>query len=390
MGKSTASFLKRQQTMNRVFVSTSGSISNKKRWESAGIVLPFLAIYLLNVYVAYHYLGFAGALLYTVVFGFLSVFAWKYPLDQGKWSKLLYLLVFLSLAAQILALHLLGPRFDSRMDRDDAILFWLQALRAGVFPYSVPTGLGNPISILPAMPLIGLPFILLGNVGYLPVFSFLVLVLLLWKYYQGSSRIRFFIIAALSCAPLVFMEVVGKSDLMVNVVLVLLPVFLLEAFADHRSHHRAILLGIVFGLLIATRFAIYPVLLAYGVFIVKKFSFRWSVEIGVCGFVLAVLLIAPFVIWSPEIFLHYAPLGVNSTKLGSNQFVQIVWITITLIASVGTGLLGKTPRSLFRGITMILLVEVCATWFSFFQDLTYLQLILIPAAFSFPYLIKHE
>jgi hypothetical protein len=88
----------------------------------------------------------------------------------------------------------------------------------------------------------------------------------------------------------------------------------------------------------------------------------------------------PFVLWDPAVFFGYAPFAVNAAKLGGSPAAGACWLGLTGLAA-GLGAVWAYRGRVYRAVTAVLAVVVLATWTTFFFDLTYVQLIFVPALF---------
>ncbi len=344
-----------------------------------GIITVALAI--ANLPVVYRYLGGPAAVIYTAGFATFIALLRSKLLTLVFIRRLVIFGVFISLIAQTLLLWWLAPIYDGRMDRDEALVCFLTRLKGGYFPYNTRTSLGNPISVLPFMPLLAVPFVLLGNVGYLEIFSYLVLVGLLKWYYRYRPRIETLSLGVLSSAPLVFLEVTGRSDLIANMVLVMALVLLIQS--DEHVHHP-LLTGILLGCALATRIALFPVFMTVIISLICRLKWQDFARIALVSAVSFALLLLPFLFWDACTFIGFAPIGVNATKLGSSIIARIVWPVLTALVATACGIYASKTRFLTGFIIPPIILVVAAVWISFAIDITYLQLIFIPLLFAFP------
>ncbi|MDP5045194.1 MAG: hypothetical protein NWQ06_09475, partial [Leeuwenhoekiella sp.] len=96
----------------------------------------------------------------------------------------------------------------------------IAALLNGNYPYSALDHLGGKTSNLPTLFLIGLPFYLLGDVGLLQSFTFLVFAGIIDKLIK-SPAIRIVSLLLLMSSLWYLYEIVVKSDLVSNTILVI-------------------------------------------------------------------------------------------------------------------------------------------------------------------------
>ena len=349
---------------------------------------PYLAVFAawaaLNAPLVHHYLGGLATGAFFLCFLVFVLFLWTHEPGGRVLRLVLTTVVFASLLAQMVALHYIAPMFDGRMDRDSALMTWLSELTMGRYPYSAPTELNNPISVLPFMPLLAAPFHLLGDVGVLQLVSFLVLVYILWRTYKDAPRWMLASICVLATSPLLFFEVTGRSDLITNMALLLLPVYLLERQRDWQSNAGLLMLGALVGCIGATRPALAPPLFVLGLYLMRKLGTVAVLKVGVAAVIVFAGLVSPFVLWNPSVFFGYAPLGVYTTKLDSHRANLIVWPSVTAVASLVLGLAVGSPKQLYMSFAITLGLVTLVTWLSFGPDLTYLQLPFLPLLLTLP------
>lgn len=348
-------------------------------------IAVMVALLAANLPLVNHYLGSRVALLYVLLFVAWSVAVWKcFGGRYEPWPILLGTMIVASLGLQIAFLLVVAPRFDQRMDRDDALSLWIEALVRGDYPYAVTTQRGNPISVLPFMHLLAAPFHLLGNVGYLPIAAYLFLVWLLWRVYRPAKRWQVFTLALLSSAPLLFFEVSGRSDLIANLALVVLVIFVLERSEGRPWGSNAWKLGILLGCLAATRLALLPVLGLLFLFMVRTLPGHALKKALLAAVAVFGVLVLPLAAWHPETFFRYAPIGVNSTKLGPERSVAVFWLCLTAAVTLLLGFLVARARHLYASAALLLTMVMAATWLTFSPDLTYLQMPFVLLLFALP------
>ena len=345
--------------------------------------VAFLAAMLVNFPVLYRYAGPLGVIAYSVVAGILAVILTSKSISLKARNLIIFGLLVTSLILQIFLLFKIAPLFDTRMDRDDALVLWWQRLFQGQYPYQGPTRLGNPISILPFLHVVAFPFYLSGNIGFLPITCWLIILILLKKRYVNSKKSLFLGLLAAGTAPVIFLEVAGRSDLILNALLLVLLLSWAERIVQD-DRRKAILAWWGFlGALAATRIAIWPVLVLSAVFMIRFTPGRRLISALILAATIFAFLVLPFILWDPQTFFGYAPIGVNVTKLGSNETVKIIWMIalglVTLLAALPSW---RTHRLVLPSMGVLVCI-VFATWATFFYDVSYVELILIPVLFSF-------
>lgn len=123
-----------------------------------------------------------------------------------------FILIFINIKVDGLTLN---------VDRFSALEVLISSVLSGEYPYSVLDHLDNTTSNLPGLFYLSLPFYLLGDVGFLQPFTFLFFSLVI-IYSKIKNEEKIFIIALLLTSPSFFWEVIAKSDLMSNCILILI------------------------------------------------------------------------------------------------------------------------------------------------------------------------
>ncbi|MEO9571375.1 MAG: hypothetical protein ABJH82_09005 [Polaribacter sp.] len=106
-------------------------------------------------------------------------------------------------------------------DRWSALEVLIKSILEIKYPYAVLDHLDNTTSNLPGLFYIGLPFYLLGDVGFLQPFTFLFLSLfIIQSNIKNDQKVFVFLLILIS--PAFYWEIIAKSDLMSNCILLLI------------------------------------------------------------------------------------------------------------------------------------------------------------------------
>jgi hypothetical protein len=137
-------------------------------------------------------------------------------------------------------------------DRWSALEVLIKSILEGKYPYAILDHLGNTTSNLPGLFYVGLPFYLLGDVGFLQPFTFLILSLFI-TFLKINNDKKVFIILLILLSPAYYWEVIGKSDLMSNCFILLLFIFFWQQKFQNNIFKRKILLALCVALFVLTR-----------------------------------------------------------------------------------------------------------------------------------------
>ncbi len=248
------------------------------------------------------------------------------------------LLILFSLGAALLLLLLMkqfSPE-EIRVGRERAIKEWLTQLLSGEFPYITPT---RP-SGFPFLFFIALPFYLLGDLGLLQIFGFLLFSYLLSR----RSGFPLFSLCLLLLSPLFLFEVTTRSEIFTNMVLVLSYLFLFELKGEKIKGLALIIYGILGGFLLATRgIVLLPYLIFFPIYFKKNSRVGFLFAFSCLGGFLAINL--PFFLWNPGHYIKNGPFSIQTAYLP-------YWLILpSLILALLYGLKWGEERSYF-GITL--------------------------------------
>lgn len=292
-----------------------------------GAYAPYLFINLLFVLkytqqVTPYYVGIGA--LYVLV-GVLLLYAMRWGMQRIKHPTYMGLSLLAALLLGGLWLQYAINPYDLQVDRWSAIHFFWDELFQGNYPYTAGTHLGGYASPFPIWQLFHLPFYVLGNVG---LSIFFVTAMLCWVVYKAyGAKTTLLVICLLCLSPAYWYEVVVRSDLMTNLLLVATLVVWLQHKKIALSEH-VIGLGCMLGLLASTRFiALIPMAVLYGKQFVQL-SFKQQCTLVMVALLVFVFTFLPFLCWegSTLLFFQYNPF-VLQTRQGS-------WLVLLLFACI--------------------------------------------------------
>lgn len=269
-------------------------------------------------------------------------------IHASKWLMVIGL-SFLLLA--IVLQYFVDP-LSLQVDRWSAIHNFLNGMLAGEYPYGQQTHLGGYGSPFPVWQVFHLPFYFLGNVG-LSIFV-VVLAFIGTLYYIYSNKVALMATILLVISPAFWYEIVVRSDLITNIMLMAVLVEWLSYKRIKLGDYPG-LVGILSGLVLSTRLiALIPICVLYGYEFLRV---DWRKQ---CVFLLTTILTAvttflPFLFWegSTLLFFEYNPF-VLQTRQGS-------WIVLFVFAMIAIAMTiylkeNKTYRNAFTGMILNVLV----------------------------------
>ena len=236
-------------------------------------------------------------------------------------------------AMLVTALFILMKQFDPssiQVDRYTAIHQWLDRLLAGQYPYSAES---RP-SALPFLFLLSFPFYLLGDPGLLQIAALLVFVVIARDRTLAPVPMTRLRVLLLVLSPAFLYELVVRSDLMSNVILVIFFGLILDKAMVTKARPALIFcLGAFGGLVIATRLVVLPV---YMLFLARHRAARRKdiirlVTGNILGFA---AMTVPFILWDAGRFLGEGPFAIQSGYVSPWVLVIVVPLTLLLCMRV--------------------------------------------------------
>lgn len=241
------------------------------------------------------------------------------------------------------------------VDRWSAISNFLKFLFEGNYPYLAQTHLGGYGSPFPVWNFFHIPFYLLGDVGYGFIFVLLIFIFVLiktGKTYKNSLFLLFIIISSFGF----WYEASVRSDLLYNMILCFLIILIIHEKKIRLERHF-ILVGILCGLLVSTRFTLIIPLFIYFFPEFLKISFAKKILFPSVILLTFIITFLPLVFWDFNnlFFFDYNPF-VLQTRQGS--FVEIL---IILPVSVYFSMKWKNDFEKYNyyvGVILFLLISV--------------------------------
>ena len=227
--------------------------------------------------------------------------------------------------------YLIDP-YQIQADRWSAIHNFIDYLVHGKYPYMAQTHLGGYGSPFPVWQFLHIPFYYLNNVG-LSLFAVLTFTLYTVRLMYGN-KITLCFLACLLYSPAFIYEILVRSDLVANFLLVLAVINLLFIKKIELSTHQ-IQYSLVLGILLSTRLAI---TIPFFIFLLRPFlllPLRRKV-----GFLLGVLFIfsltfLPFLLWNMKslLFFEYNPFILQTRQGSMSGILLLIPVMIYLALS---------------------------------------------------------
>ena len=260
------------------------------------------------------------------------------------------LVYFCMIVLFAVALSLVMSHFDPqkiRVGRYPALQDWISRLFDSEFPYNSHT---RP-SGFPFLFVMAMPFYLLGDVGFFQVFTFLIFAGLVYFRHGEQTTNRLRCILLLVFAPVFLYEVVVRSELFSNMIMVILYLAILEMVGRKMSLIALISLGLAGGLLLSTRGIVLLVyILVLGYFLKRKVVPHGLFFLSVfAGFLVS---LAPFLIWDWSQFIELGPFFRQLSLL------PISLLALSIASCIYCALRIGSLRKIYSAVSFILFAVV--------------------------------
>ncbi|MBB1138751.1 hypothetical protein [Myroides sp. WP-1] len=249
----------------------------------------------------------------------------------SKLNSIIYILLVCIILGGILFLTKYVDRYALNVDRWSAMEVAIRAIFTGEYPYTAIDHLGGRTSNFPGLLLLGIPFYLLGDVGYFQAFSFLFLAFTLYKVFKRQRA--FFILLLLGLSIPFWYEIAVISDFMSNMIIVLCFIMLWNHYFKQEIYKKEIGLAIGISILVLTRGFTYIPLALYFFAPFCQLNIKKQLRFSVSFLVTSILLIL-FVFYAVpdlETLKEYNPL-VLQTSYTSIYHILFVFLAPLILS----------------------------------------------------------
>lgn len=247
------------------------------------------------------------------------------------------------------------PIESLNVDRWSVISSFWDACLHGKYPYFAISHMGNFPGPMPVYFLIFLPFHLIGEIGLASLLAICAMLYVFKKLHFDSKNTQLALVLTMTSAS-VWYEIVCRSTILTNSILVLLY-FIFSSTHSPSTSKKAIILGIVGGLLLSTRnvFGLSFALIGFYFLFNKTFHFKNIFLWGGTIVVTFGLTFTPFLLFYWDDFFSMNPFIVQSSFLLPSYFVIIFGI-ITII--IGMFCRNFEHLIFFNGILMFVIASI--------------------------------
>ncbi|WP_075591101.1 hypothetical protein [Labilibacter marinus] len=354
----------------------------------------FIAI---NVIFVYKYGSRQNFINYNIIIlGYLSlllVITYFYKKEFFKLSNKAINAIFVSISFITILLYVgINIAIDKNtlnVDRWAALEISIEAITKGIYPYTRVDFAGNMSSNFPALAYIALPFYLIGDVGFLQVFSFIVFSTFLFRYTK-KKEVALYILLLFVSSPAILWEVFAKSDLHSNLILVSAFIIWWQNKTNNNPFTKPVILGIIIAFLLLTRGVL---VIPLTIFLFKPFVFEpLSNQLKfIFSFAISIIIICiPTALTAPDIdtIINYNPLVLQTNKTLSVLYIFLFLPFILSFTIKGLSSLFGYSGLIVLAITTITFIYTIfisgfsATIHEHLYDISYLSM-------AIPFILMH-
>lgn len=240
------------------------------------------------------------------------------------------------------------------VDRWSAMQVAIEALLQGRYPYAAIDHLGGRTSNLPSLIFIGTPFYLIGNIGLIQSFGFILFVYIIIKVFKSSND-RLLCLLLLVSSPAYLWEIYAKSDLMTNFVLVLLFLIIFEKKKISQGNVKTGVFSFFSAALLLTRLT---VIIPMSLLVVKRFyilSFKRKI-LFTSIFILTVLVFLTICFFNVESIANFKLYNPFSLQ---NRQLPFLLSTLTILVPVVYSFKVIHFNDLIKYAVYTLLLPIC-------------------------------
>jgi len=293
-----------------------------------------------SIFILKYSVRFEDIPVFVSVITYLAFFLFFYFIYQKainfitNFKRIKFLLVVFSLIffVFLVFINLKVDGLSLNTDRWSALEVLIKSVLNGKYPYDVLDHLGNTTSNLPGLFYIGLPFYLLGDVGFLQPFTFLLLSLfIIFSEIKNDKKVVVLFLILFS--PAYYWEVIGKSDLMSNCILLLLFISYWQQKFQGKVFKRYYLLAFFVSLFVLTRGIVVIPLTLFLFSKYLKISIKSKIYFAFCFLFFLFLFSLPILINFPDFEFVKEHNPFNHQTAFASKFLTILSLILPFIFS---------------------------------------------------------
>jgi hypothetical protein len=218
-------------------------------------------------------------------------------------------------------------------DRENALVVADRQMVHLEYPYSVPSYLGNPISVLPGGLMLALPFYLMGRVSIQNILWLAALVVFCVKFFRQRTTAMAYLVVLILGSAGVLDDIVGGGDLAINTIYVCIGICVfLWTFDKNPNGWQHYAVGVFLGFALSSRvifIVIPPLLLAYLLQHGKRSAAIKSIAVPT---IVALGVTLPFYLYDPA---GFSPLEVAHKLDNTGLPAEIIQPLVVILPVLG-------------------------------------------------------
>jgi len=337
-----------------MFNTSKEALNNK-----LSLLIYFLIYLLINTLVIFKYATrqtyiqpIYMAAIYAVLVTIIFFTNYKLKLKETTYKWLFFAISGAFLIFSIwLNIHV--DKFALKVDRWSAMEVGIKALFHNGYPYSALDHMSGRTSNLPALIFLGIPFYLMGDVGYLQSFTFIVFLIIISIYFK-SYKLRYSALLLIVFSSTYCYDLYVKSDIISNFILTLGFIVLSEKYFKKETKKGIIFNSIGCALLLMTRLVtIIPLTMTFfRRFLNMKIKNKAVFLLSFCVITITSFYIVFKNFGSWNNFMQFNPFYLQNSQLPF--FLSISCIAISIAYSFFI----KSFKELIKICTLILFITV--------------------------------
>ena len=294
-------------------------------------LIPIFLYLFINFLFAFKYINrvsnFAllSALIYSTII-VLIIILFNY-LPNEYFTNLLFYIFTILFSICILIIFQQIKVESLNVDRWSMIQSFWDRLLNWEFPYIPTSFFTNTPGPFPFYFLIAFPFYLLGEIGYLSLLGYILLIIFIRINFSDNKTV-FLLSLMSSISPAFLWELTVRSTLVINMVIILFYLYWVEQKYINNSWAH-ILTGLCAGLLISTRgIVVIPLLIYFSYKMIKNHEWRNTFIIGSAAILGFFITILPLLIWDFEGFIKYNPITLQANFIDTSILICLIIVSM--------------------------------------------------------------
>lgn len=322
-------------------------------------LISFSALIIINFLFAFKYLDrvFQYAIIPSALACLLYIIMWNYRYSFSVSTKVLNIIT-VSLFVLFVGFSFLifnkFPLESLNVDRWSVITSFWDSYFNGHYVYYSKSFAGNPPGAMPFYFILSLPFLLLGELGVMPIFGLLIfLVIISISAIKGSDFL--WVVAFLITSFFFLWEIPTRSNLFLNSSLLLGLIVLINRIEKERLGLWFVVSAIFTGFLLSTRFVLVIPMIILFIWLLRKriMSIIMIFFFGIIAFFAFLLTFVPFVVNHLDDFFALNPIFLQSTL-----FIPFYYIVLFIVLAIASAFLCKKTSDAYFYSGLVLFISI--------------------------------